>query len=53
MLKFSTFYQPSDSVYFVSKSQAAYPVVADGDDFRVYSMHDLSGDLAVIMITTW
>jgi len=43
MLKFSTVYQPSDIVYFVSKNQVAHPVVADGDDTWVYSMHGLSG----------
>jgi len=51
LLKFNAVYQPSDSVYFVSKSQAAHPVVADGDGTRVYSMYDLSVELAVILIT--
>jgi hypothetical protein len=53
LLKFSTVYQLSDSVYFVSKSQVAHPVVADGDGTGVYSMYDLSGKLAVILITIW
>jgi hypothetical protein len=52
-LKFRTVYQLSDIVYFVSKNQVTHPVVADRDDTRVYSMHDLSGELAVILITIW